>query len=216
MKGLLRTEHHMGGGQISFCSGLAAGILALFLPESFMLGVRWGLTLLPPVMSLVAAQNRLKCRWNRYLLMLPYSRRTVVLSRYLYYLTAALGSAVWMLLLSSLFGTLRHGDMSEDFLICSAVRCIRLMLFTLALTLPLSVLMDRFEKQWLYGLGIALFPFLFFGFIYLSLTGLEPEMDITAFILLKCGIIHLLILAVSFGISLAAYCGGFRRKEADA
>ena len=216
MKALLTTEHRLANGQINLCVLLAAGILALFLSEYFMIGVQWGLTLLLPATPLIAAQHRLKCRWNRYLLMLPYSRRTVVLSRYLYYLTAALGSAVWLLLLCSLISMFRYTDMPDGFLFRSAVMSLGLILFILALTLPLSFLIDRFEVLWLYGIGIAIFPALFFGSVLMTVMRMFTDPKITASGILKGGVILLLLHAVSLGISLAAYCGGFRRKEADA
>ena len=218
MKALLRTEYMLSGGYITFCCALGCGILMPFLPGFFLLMYSSMLSVLLMILPQIISQMRMKSGLHRYSLVLPYSRRQTVHARYLFYLTLAAVVILWALLLYGLHALLHPNiePVPQD----TAILFLRIALLPigLAVVLPLTLAAERFDKKALLAINYVLFYFgimWYFGGILLT-SLLNTDLKLTAANFGLGVLAVLLILAVSFGISLAAYCGGFRRKGADA
>ena len=215
MKGLLRTEFCLTGGRIMLCILFGSGLLMPLLPSFCILCYTWLLTMLAAAAPLFASTVRYRSRLNRYMLTLPYSRAQTVNARYLYYLSAALLCAAWLILLYA-FLRLRADTarFSMTYGKLLPMQC-RMMLLGLSFILPCSLFCDRFEKNRMGVLAFMLYEFVFLGKMFVDLLDLVNSGSDSSAAELKRMPLLIPGFAVSWCISRAVYCGGFRRKEAS-
>ena len=221
MKALLRTELYTAGGLRLLGIFFGIGLLTPFLPPYFLMIYAAVVVLMLPLAAEFSAVLRMRSRFDCYALNLPYRRTQIVDARYVFYLLTAAVFSVWIFVLDKLFFVV-HADFEAGF-IRQEQSCVLLLiaalLTALAINLPFTVLAGRFGKPWMLSIGICLtyFGFIqfFLGFMILRyITETHPVP--TAAETRNSALLLLLILTVSWLISRAAFCCGFKRKEASA
>ena len=212
MKALLCLEYFMTGGKRVYCTVLGIGLLTPFLPPYFLMFYLIAGILLLALTPQIISQQRLKGRFHRYVLTLPYRRTEIIAARYLFYLAAAVCFSVWMLLLFALF-FLFHRDYALTGYPYVILYLAAHLLSGIALILPLTFLAERISRTWPLSLCIIV---IYAGFLRLTIMAIfmiptagstvtfSPEEKL----LLTLG--PPMLLLISWLISRAVYCCGFK------
>lgn len=215
MKALLYLEYIMTGGKKLYGIILGIGLLTTVLPPAclmfYILAGTLLLTLAPQLMSL----QRLKGHFDRYALTLPYSRFETVAARYLFYLAAAVCFTVWITVLFALF-FLFHPDSALNGYLFVVLYLAAHLFGGIAIILPLTFLAERLSKSWLLSLGYILIYTGFLRIILMAILMIPSFGGTVTFspeekMLVTLGPPFLLL--ISWLLSRAFYCCGFKRKK---
>ena len=215
MKALIHLEYIMTGGYRLYGIVLGIGLLMTFLPPAFLMFYFLAGILLLSLTPQLMCQQRLKGRFERYVLTLPCSRLETVAARYLFYLAAAACFAVWMLLLFALF-FLFHRDSVLNGCQYVVLYLTARLLSGIALILPLTFLAERIGKPWPLSFCIVI---IYAGFLQIVIAALFMIPSVSSTIALFPEEKRLLtlgppfLLLISWLLSRAFYCCGFKRKK---
>ncbi|MBR3418953.1 MAG: ABC-2 transporter permease [Oscillospiraceae bacterium] len=215
MKALLYLEYILTGGKKLYGIILGIGLLTTVLPPAclmfYILAGTLLLTLAPQLMSL----QRLKGHFDRYALTLPYSRFETVAARYLFYLAAAVCFTVWITVLFALF-FLFHPDSALNGYLFVVLYLAAHLFGGIAIILPLTFLAERISMGWPLSLSYFIIYAGFLRTVIMSFF-INPFADGAVIFFPEEKMLVTLgppfLLLISWLLSRAFYCCGFKRKK---
>lgn len=218
MKALLHLEYIMTGGKKLYGIILGIGLLMTVLPSFFLLLYILAGNLLLVFAPVMMSLNRLKGHFDRYALTLPCSRFETVAARYLFYLGTALCFTVWITVLFALF-FLFHPDSALNGYLFVVLYLAAHLFGGIAIIQPLTFLAERISMGWPLSLSYFIIYAGFLRTVIMSFFINPFAGGAVIFFPEEMRLITLgplFLLLISWLLSRAFYCCGFKRKKVTA